>query len=1168
MKVRLLMNKNYLSKSQDLTQISEIFGYDPIHPLVNPKNHIESLRVNRNELRTLPEGFASSTESAITNTLNIISILLDASGHPAAARVLGVITGIIGILWPGGSQKTWEEFMAAVEALIDEKITESFKNEAISKLNGLADLYTVYLSELELWLEHPHDPSIIQSVRTRFLDLDSEFISSMPQFAISGFEVSFLPVYAQAANPHLLLLRDLSYYGNDWGLQQPEIENYYNRQINNIQKYTDHCVKWYQLGLQDVYNKYNSTIINEDGGLPWTHYNRYRREMTILVLDLVATFSTNDWKKYYLETNVELSREIYTDPLGYEDSDEGNITDVDWYSEGVSFSTIENLHSPKLVEWLKRITIQTDYFSAGSDESYCWSGHYIYTTFTDSDKEYSRYYGNPENVESTTSYTFAPAEVYKVESVVGSERNATYDNYVNSANTFYQVTPTNELKKFIYSYRNDYDKKTLYSDDQLPLETDPPKYGEYSHRLSNITCAPLNSDDFGLVPILGWTHTSLKRENIIYPDKITQIPAVKSFSTEGTWERVAAGPGFTGGNVTQATNTVTSGIKTTDLVKIRVRIDSTASSKQYRVRLRYASNQDFSHAHFYTGTGSNETTFSLKKTTDFPFANYNSFGYVEIPRVLKFSSGSEIINVYVYPENGLKVQVDKIEFTPVDDNYEDRVTLEKAQKAVNTLFTVGRNALQTDVTDYKVDQVSILVDCVSEELYPNEKKELQNLVKYAKRLSISRNLLLDPNFTSINAPKIRGWHGSQGIFVGNGNYIFKGPYVHLQGTNDAQYPTYLYQKIDESKLKEYIRYKLRGFIESSQDLEVYVIRYDVKRETLDVSNNLSSDDTPANACGGPNRCIEQQYLDDNPTLECSSIQDGILFDSHSFSLNIDTGSIDYNENVGIWVVFKISTLEGYAKLGNVEVIEDGPLVGEALARVKRQETKWRNKLAQLRTETQAIYTRAKQSLDNLFIDAQDAHLKIGTPFAAIVAAREAVQSIREVYMPWLSVVAGVNYPIFTELNLRVRRALQLYDLRNVVRNGRFRNGLSNWNVTSDVEVQEENGNNVLVLSNWDAQVLQCIKLYQDRGYILRVTARKEGLGEGYITITDEEGNTDQLTFGSCEEIDASNSFVSTGYMTKELEFFPDTEKVRIEIGETEGTFKVESIELFLMEDLC
>ncbi|MED2022406.1 hypothetical protein [Bacillus thuringiensis] len=37
-------------------------------------------------------------------------------------------------------------------------------------------------------------------------------------------------------------------------------------------------------------------------------------------------------------------------------------------------------------------------------------------------------------------------------------------------------------------------------------------------------------------------------------------------------------------------------------------------------------------------------------------------------------------------------------------------------------------------------------------------------------------------------------------------------------------------------------------------------------------------------------------------------------------------------------------------------------------------------------------------------------------------------------------------------------------------------------------------------------------------------------------------------------------------LTKELEYFPETEKVWIEIGETEGTFIVYSVELLLMEE--
>ncbi|EXY05124.1 pesticidal protein, partial [Bacillus thuringiensis] len=42
--------------------------------------------------------------------------------------------------------------------------------------------------------------------------------------------------------------------------------------------------------------------------------------------------------------------------------------------------------------------------------------------------------------------------------------------------------------------------------------------------------------------------------------------------------------------------------------------------------------------------------------------------------------------------------------------------------------------------------------------------------------------------------------------------------------------------------------------------------------------------------------------------------------------------------------------------------------------------------------------------------------------------------------------------------------------------------------------------------------------------------------------------------------------LSAGYITKELEYFPETDKVWIEIGETEGTFIVDSVELLLMEE--
>ncbi|ARV91367.1 pesticidal protein [Bacillus thuringiensis serovar roskildiensis] len=1123
---------------------------DPIKQYQN-MNYKDSLNIiEGNNVITPVSGTA-----VLATARKIGGKIVKAIGEQILSKIL---KEILDYLWPSSSSSnSWEEMMKEVEYLIDKKIEEYARNKALAVLEGIGNAVESYYSALEAWELESSERSL-ELVLERYQFAVQFARSSMPSFAIINYEIPLLATYANAANVHLLLMRDIQIYGDRWGISQNDMNLFLKEQEIYTSEYSEHCVKWYNEGLNQLKTKGGAS------GLVWENYNSFRTEMTIMVLDLVAIFPAYNMSKYPIESTVELTRTIYTDPLGY--TGYSNDEHPTYYSSAKPFSSIESraVLAPSLFKWITQLEVYTKKYSYSSQYTTLWTGLRVIAQPTKDFTDTVYDYGSSSGSENKDVFDLYGNDVYDTQSVVSSYKPTGGGHFGVPQFRLFWITKSNGLREQIFNYANNMGSYSAYrfSKDELPIELlQPPLFGdieEYSHRLSHVS-EVIKDYGEGIIPVLGWTHVSVTRDNRIYPDKITQLPAVKMYELLSS-AVVVKGPGFTGGDLVKRTGNGGIG-------HFNVSVES-PGTQRYRLRIRYSSEVS---GVFHMQINDIETIQGEFSST----ADSTSTLSSEAFQLREYST------TFTFPTNMTKIKVslgaiegaggfylDRIEFIPVDENHDNRVTLEKAQKAVNALFTAGRNALQTDVTDYKVDQVSILVDCVSGELYPNEKRELLSLVKYAKRLSYSRNLLLDPTFDSINSSDENGWYGSNGIAIGNGNFVFKGNYLIFSGTNDTQYPTYLYQKIDESKLKEYTRYKLRGFIENSQDLEAYVIRYDAKHETLDVSNNLLPDISPVNACGEPNRCAALQYLDENPRLECSSIQDGILSDSHSFSLNIDTGSIDFNENVGIWVLFKISTPEGYAKFGNLEVIEDSPVIGEALARVKRQETKWRNKLTQLRTETQAIYTRAKQAIDNVFTNAQDSHLKIGTTFAAIVAARKIVQSIREAYMSWLSIVPGVNYPIFTELNERVQRAFQLYDVRNVVRNGRFLNGVSDWIVTSDVKVQEENGNNVLVLSNWDAQVLQCLKLYQDRGYILRVTARKEGLGEGYITITDEEGHTDQLTFGTCEEIDASNTFVTTGYITKELEFFPDTEKVRIEIGETEGTFQVESIELFLMEDLC
>nr|AEH76815.1 Cry7Ba1-like protein [Bacillus thuringiensis] len=1075
--------------------------------------------------------------SALTAGVTILNKILGTLLKKFAGKIL---VNIFKLLWPTAeTDDVWEDFMEEVEILIDQKIEAYAKSRALTDLVSIGNAVERYQTALEDWEKQPENLKSLGLVIQRYNEAESHARNSMPLFAVGGFEVPLLATYVNAANVHLLLMRDMQLYGNQWGIPQSDIDLYQREQEKYTDEYTNYCVKWYEEGLKLLDPRENSSL--QSFAYQWEFYNRYRREMTLMVLDLISVFPSYNAVLYPIGTTVKITREVYTDVMAYDE----------WYPEEVvsSFTDFESIliRPPHLYDLLERI----DFYTNVQGDSYRWAGHKI------------TYKRGPYETAHTKSYgdtAGTPTDIYfGYSDVVSTITKATRTVYGVVKSTFYQVN--GEKREYDANSVGNYREAIYDSNNELPLGTSGNLDDDRSHKLCHAVLYKKDKSPTAYV-IYSWTHASAGRINEVFGDKISQLPAVKMYDLGGS-TTVVKGPKFTGGDLVK--RKASSGGGVLGYYKCNV---ASSDAQKYRLRIRYCS--DFSGIFRMQVNGVETIQADYSSTRDSTSTmSSESFKFREFTTTFELSEGTPSIMVAlgsIYGEG--EFYLDRIEFIPVDVNYDERVTLEKAQKSVNALFTAGRNALQTDMTDFKVDQVSILVDCVSGELYPNEKRELLSLVKYAKRLSYSRNLLLDPTLDSINSSEENGWYGSNGITIGNGDFVFKGNYLIFSGTNDTQYPTYLYQKIDESKLKEYTRYKLRGFIESSQDLEAYVIRYDAKHQTMDVSNNLLPDTSPVNACGEPNRCAGLQYLDENPRLECSSIQDGILSDSHSFSLNIDTGSIDLNENIGIWVLFKISTSEGYAKFGNLEVIEDSPVIGEALARVKRKETKWRNKLAQLRTETQAIYTRAKQALDNLFANAQDSHLKIGTTFATIVSVREIVQSIREAYMSWLSVVPGVNYPIFTELNERVQQAFQLYDVRNVVRNGRFLNGISDWIVTSDVRVQEENGNNVLVLSNWDAQVLQCLKLYQDRGYILRVTARKIGLGEGYITITDEEGHTDQLTFGSCESIDSSNSLVSTGYITKELEFFPDTEKVHIEIGETEGTFQVESVELFLMEDLC
>ncbi|PGM87995.1 hypothetical protein CN958_27755, partial [Bacillus cereus] len=188
----------------------------------------------------------------------------------------------------------------------------------------------------------------------------------------------------------------------------------------------------------------------------------------------------------------------------------------------------------------------------------------------------------------------------------------------------------------------------------------------------------------------------------------------------------------------------------------------------------------------------------------------------------------------------------------------------------------------------------------------------------------ARNLLKSGDFESPDWSGENGWKTSNHVSVTSGNPIFKGRYLQMSGAGNSQFsdkvfPTYVYQKIDESKLKPYTRYLVRGFVGNSKDLEVFITRYD---KEVHKNMNVPHDITPTNPCIGASQLGEGPMLTNHTIpqdMSCDPCDAGTVMkvqqtlvkceDPHAFTFHIDTGGLNMDQILGIWVGFKISTTD-------------------------------------------------------------------------------------------------------------------------------------------------------------------------------------------------------------------------------------------------------------------
>jgi len=1086
---------------------------------------------------------------------------------PFLSAAAGVANVMIPYMWPDLNDTpnpvpteehwTWKQIIDEINNEVNEAVIKMTN----TKLSSIKNALEVYREAVSDWERDRDNEANRDRVLEQFRITQTILYTEMSAFQIQGYEDSLLGVFVMAATLYLGLLRDGIKFGASWGMSTEsgdELDDTYNKFERLVNKYTEYCIYWYNKILHDKYQ--------ENMG-KWNDYNNFRRTMTILVLDIVAIWPTLNPRRYELPIKGQLTRTIYTPMIGKPQKEEPHVL-FDATIKSIEESVLPPLN---LFSWLQEI----DFFTKNPPTNYLYAGYImkLKTTFGDSYKKQFGQGGNSTKIQIGES----DSEVYKMTNVVLESDDTqllTFDfNFsssdcirVPSSHFSENLPPTKTLINGLSCLKNvpclSDEPCDLFSEGEI---CDEPAH--YGHRLSWIG-SWFDQYDYLYHTIYGWTHRSVDKNNLLDNKKITQIPAVKASETTG---HVIKGPGSTGGDLVK--------LPVDSHMEINVTIPASDLPQTYFMRIRYASPDD-NIIFFSESINGDYKQLDILATNYSGDLKYNNFDYATVSDIVAPASENEkvcTINLRNMSNNEFNyIIIDKIEFIPIQEsltfNQEDEI-LEKLSKMVDDLFaTDKKNTLKLRVTDYHIDQVARQVECMSDKIYWQEKIVLLNQVKLAKRLSKSRNLL---KYGDCNLISNSEWKKSNRVFVTSDNPIFKGECLEMLGASQLQfsnnfYPTYLYQKIEESNLKPYTQYIVRGFVERSKNLEILISRYDNEvHKKMNIPNYTSSINPYFNIYNEEQSAVNLRAYGD--MIEMDDINNRERYqNSNEFEFYIDTGNLDMNQNLGIWIGFKIETLDGMAILNNLELIEADSLKGEALEHVKECEQKWKRKWIEEQIAIERAVHIAQDMIQRLFTSPYKDRLKRDTTLKNILEAEQSVKMIPHIYNQFLvdalPVVPGEAFNIFQKLSNEVKIARVLYEQRNMIVNGNFIKGLSNWCSTNGIEVEQIEGLSVLVIKDWSATISQQVSVKSEQRYMLRITARKEGNGEGYVTISDgTEENTETLKFIMQEE--EINTMVSENcsglfrYVTKIVEIFPKTDCIYIEIGETDGEFMVESIEL-------
>ncbi|MGE9856355.1 insecticidal delta-endotoxin Cry8Ea1 family protein, partial [Bacillus sp. AF62] len=927
---------------------------------------------------------------------------------PEVAPFVPFANQFVSFIWPklfGGSSNNppdiFEQLKPQIQALVDEAIYKQNEQLLADTASGFQGVINLYYEKVEDYKKDPTDTNNLTSLRGQVDIVRNFFVHDAPHFMNSGMVA--MPYLVNMTNLQLMVLRDAIQAGTRWGYSDNTIATLLTAFRNITRDYS----KWvYDTFTKELNDKYSNYANMND----WNKRNDFITIATLTGLDFVALWPTLDPKMYPTESDIDFTRTLTSKITWSGVPSKAWATNLPSF-DNVRYKG--RLSKIELANFTDN-NAMTAFFNGIRETIHTVNGDITYSDYRMSNLNWNNInidsnnpivktsltnviYNKVQNADFTVTLSDGTSKSMGAYAPIGAssprygeELSAPANHKVDLVfSTFNSADP-------FYSYVNVYTPMKLVPEniigDDVQINGFPFEKTSYGGTvvkewLNGANAMKLSPGQSIGIPITNVTKQNYQvrcryasnSDNPVFFNVDTggANPIFQQINFESTVDSNMGVKGENGVYVVKSTPTVDNPITVEIPAKtINVHLTNQGSSDIFLDRIEFVPILDSP-----SGNGGNnhidlkdvsadvwpkevwksDVLYDSMDLTGSVWGNAIFIQYYndqkQIGQSLEYATEPFQIKQTISPFNRILLQTNanyggsltlKGTFTNSTKNifsFKLPSDLQNITTQVNALFASGtQDALAKDVSDYDIEEVVLKVDALSDEVFGKEKKTLRKLVNQAKRLSKARNLLVGGNFDNLDA-----WYRGRNVVNVSNHELLKSDHVLLPPP--TLYPSYIFQKVEESNLKENTRYTVSGFIAHAEDLEIVVSRYGQEvKKVVQVPYGEAFPLTSSGAICCPPR----------------STSNGKPADPHFFSYSIDVGTLDVEANPGIEFGLRIVERTGMARVSNLEIREDRPLTTNELRNVQRAARNWRTAYDQERAEVTALIQPVLNQINALY----------------------------------------------------------------------------------------------------------------------------------------------------------------------------------------------------------